>query len=327
MTILVVGGAGYIGSITTEQLLESGHKVVVYDNLATGHRQAVPPAALLVEGDLADTERLEGVFREYPIQAVMHFAGLIVAPESVRDPAAYFANNIAGTISLLNVTVRSGVKRFVFSSSAAVYGEAETIPIPESAPELPSSPYGESKLVVERLLRWYEAALGLRYASLRYFNAAGASVERGEDHCPETHLIPIVLEAALGQRAEVAIYGTDYPTPDGTCIRDYIHVSDLAGAHILALESLEQESGIYNLGNGKGFSVREVIETARRVTGAPIKVVEGPKRPGDPPALVASSERAQVKLGWKPQHSDLATVIESAWEWRCRHPQGYKAGR
>lgn len=325
MTVLVVGGAGYIGSITAEELLQSGHQVVIYDNLSTGHRQAVPQQALFIEGDLADSQRLEDVFRKHAVDVVMHFAGLIVAPESVIDPASYFASNIGGTINLLNTMVRHQVKRFVFSSSAAVYGEAEGVPLEESAPERPTSPYGESKLVVERLLKWYDASLGLKYASLRYFNAAGASAERGEDHCPESHLIPIVVEAALGQRDTVSIYGTDYPTPDGTCIRDYIHVLDLAEAHILAVKSLEKESGIYNLGNQRGFSVREVIEVTRKVTGRPIHTIEGPRRPGDPAVLVASSQRAQEKLGWKPRRSDLATIIESAWEWRRRYPQGYQA--
>lgn len=323
MKVLVVGGAGYIGSITAERLIDQGVEVVVYDNLSTGHRWAVPKGALFVEGDLADSACLDRLFAKHNIYAVMHFAAHIVVSESMEAPARYFTNNVANVINLLNAMLQNGVMRFIFSSSAAVYGEPEFVPIPESAPLAPTNPYGETKVMVERILDWYSRLLGLRYASLRYFNAAGAYKNLGEDHHPETHLIPIVLQAALGTRDSVTIYGTDYPTPDGTCIRDYIHVADLAEAHILALKALDRGSRVYNLGVGNGHSVREVIEMARAVSGRPIKVVEGPRRPGDPPALVASSQRAMAELGWRPTYSDLATIVRTAWEWHKEHLRGY----
>jgi len=324
MKVLVTGGAGYIGSVTVELLLQNRLEVVVYDNLSTGHPQAVAREAVLIEGDLADKNLLSQIFDRYGFDAVMHFAGSIRVGESMVDPAKYFANNVASVITLLNVMLEHNVKRMIFSSSAAVYGDPETTPISESAPLQPNNPYGESKLMVERILGWYDSLLGLRYASLRYFNAAGASQAFGEDHHPETHLIPIVLQAALGQRDQVVINGVDYPTPDGTCIRDYIHVVDLAQAHILALHNLDKGSQIYNLGNGAGYSVREVIEVVRRVTGRTIKVVEGPRRPGDMAVLVASSRRAVSELGWRPKYPDLKDIVQSAWEWHKEHPQGYK---
>lgn len=326
MRVMVTGGAGYIGSVVVAELLADGHEVVVYDNLSKGHRQAVSPYAMLVVGDLADGERLASTLHDYRVQCVVHMASFIEAGESVVNPAKYFRNNVMNGIGLLEAMVSTGALCFVFSSSAAVYGDPERIPIDEDAALRPTNPYGESKLTIERLLPWYERAHELRYISLRYFNAAGAAGSLGEDHSPETHLIPIVLQVALGQRPSVSIFGTDYPTPDGTCIRDYIHVVDLAQAHVLALRSLGEghPSAIYNLGNGNGFSVREVIEVASQVTGHPIPAVESPRRAGDPAVLVASSQRIVSELGWRPQCADLAMILRTAWEWRRRHPQGYR---
>jgi UDP-glucose 4-epimerase len=323
LRILVVGGAGYIGSVTVADLLTAGHQVVVFDSLVTGHAQAVTPAAELVVGDLEDRELLEVVFERWEFDGVVFYGGFIAAGESMQVPGRYFFNNVANVINLLNAMVDHGVLRFVFSSSAGVYGEPPTAPIPEDAPIAPLNPYGESKALVERLLRWYDSQCGLRYASLRYFNAAGATERLGEDHRPETHLIPVVLEVALGKREAIDIYGTDYPTPDGSCIRDYVHVSDLAQAHFRALERCEQGSAIYNLGVGQGFSNREVVETARRVTGHPIPAREALRRPGDPATLVASAERARRELGWEPRFTDLGEIIESAWRWHQAYPSGY----
>lgn len=330
MHVLVVGGAGYIGSVTVAELLAAGHDVTVYDSLVGGHAAAVPPQVQFVVGDVRDQEALGRAFGQGRIDAVMFYGGFIQAGESMRQPGRYFANNIGGAISLLNTMVAFDVRRFVFSSSAAVYGQPQHVPIPEDAAIEPVNPYGESKVVVERLLRWYGSQLGLRSVSLRYFNAAGATATLGEDHHPETHLIPIVLQTALGQQESVPLFGTDYPTPDGTCIRDYIHVTDLARAHVLALERLGGKSfqkggrvAVYNLGNGQGFSNLEVIETARRVTGKPIPVREEPRREGDPPVLVASAERARRELGWQPQFTSLEEIIESAWRWHEAHPHGY----
>jgi UDP-glucose 4-epimerase len=323
LRILVVGGAGYIGSVTVADLLAAGHQVVVFDSLVTGHAQAVTPGAELVVGDLEDRELLEVVFDRWKFDGVVFYGGYIAAGESMQVPGRYFFNNVANVINLLNAMVDHGVLRFVFSSSAGVYGEPPTAPIPEDAPIAPLNPYGESKALVERLLRWYDSQCGLRYASLRYFNAAGATERLGEDHRPETHLIPVVLEVALGKRETIDIYGTDYPTPDGSCIRDYVHVSDLAQAHFRALERCEQGSAIYNLGVGQGFSNREVVETARRATGHPIPAREAPRRPGDPATLVASAERARQELGWQPRFTDLGEIIESAWRWHQAHPNGY----
>jgi len=323
MRLLLVGGAGYIGSVTVDQLLAAGHVVTVLDSLVSGHRRAVNPAAEFVQADVRDEDSLARLFASHGFQAVVYYGGYIQAGESVQQPGRYFANNVGGCIALLNVMATYSVDRFVFSSSAAVYGEPVAVSIPEDAPLRPVNPYGETKAMVERMLPWYERQFGLRHVSLRYFNAAGATDLRGEDHRPETHLIPAILQVALGQRPLVSLYGTDYPTPDGTCVRDYIHVADLAAAHLLALERTERESGVYNLGNGCGFSNREVIEAARRVTDAPIEVREEGRRPGDPAVLVASHERARRELGWRPQVTRLEEIIESAWRWHCAHPQGY----
>jgi UDP-glucose 4-epimerase len=309
--------------VTTAELLAAGHKVTVYDSLISGHAAAVPPGVELVVGDVRDQEVLGHILADHSIEAVVYYGGFIVAGESMAQPGRYFANNVGGAICLLNTMLEYDVRRFVFSSSAAVYGEPESVPLTEEAPIRPVNPYGQSKAIVEAMLRWYGSQSGLRYVSLRYFNAAGATDKLGEDHRPETHLIPIVLQVALGQRPSVPLYGSDYPTPDGACIRDYIHVSDLASAHILALRRLEEGSGVYNLGNGRGFSNREVIETACRITGRRILVKEEERRPGDPPVLVASAEKAKAELGWQPQVTSLEEIIESAWRWHRAHPEGY----
>ena len=324
MRILVVGGAGYIGSVTVAEALAAGHEVTVFDSLVTGHKGAVSPGAEFVREDLADAEGVDRVLRDRRPEGVVYYGGFIAAGESMEKPGLYFANNISTVVTLLNAMVAHGVRRFVFSSSAAVYGDPKSLPIPEDAPLGPTNPYAETKVVVERLLSWYEARCGLRYVSLRYFNAAGATETLGEDHRPETHLIPLILQVALGRRQALDLYGTDYPTPDGTCIRDYIHVEDLARAHLLALARCGKGSGIYNLGSGRGFSNREVIEAARKVTGRSIAVREAPRRPGDPAALVASNERARRELGWEPQVTRLEQIIESAWRWHQAHPRGYE---
>ena len=324
MKVLVVGGAGYIGSVTVDQLLKAKHDVTVLDSLVAGHREAVNREAELVVSDARDEDALGRLMASSSFDAVVYYGGYIQAGESVLNPGRYFANNVGGCTALLNAMVAYGVGRFVFSSSAAVYGQPDSVPITEDAPARPVNPYGESKLMVEHMLPWYEQSGGIRYASLRYFNAAGATDLRGEDHRPETHLIPIVLQAALGQREAVPLYGTDYPSPDGTCIRDYIHVSDLASAHILALESASDgDSGVFNLGSGAGFSNREVIETAGKVIGKPITVREEPRRPGDPAQLVASNEKAKQELGWLPAVTSLEAIVDSAWRWYQSHPKGY----
>jgi len=325
MRILVTGGAGYIGSVVAERLIDFGHEPVVYDNLSEGHREAVPEGAGLVVADLSDREALAGCLDDHRIEAVIHLAAHALVGESMADPSKYFRNNFGAGIQLLDAMTERGVKRMVFSSTAAVYGEAEASLLTEDSARNPTNPYGESKLAFEKALKWYDLAHEIRYAALRYFNASGATARLGEHHAPETHLIPLVLGCALGRRAEVEIFGDDYPTPDGTCVRDYIHVIDLADAHILALESLEGESRTYNLGNGRGFSVLEVIESARRVTGRPVPVRVAPRRPGDPAVLVADSSRARRELGWKPAHFELDTIIESAWKWHLAHPDGYKS--
>jgi UDP-glucose 4-epimerase len=325
MHILVVGGAGYIGSVTVDQLIDAGHDVTVLDSLVAGHRSALNPAAEFVQADVREEEALNRLFAAHSFQAVINYGGYIIAPESVRQPGRYFANNIGGAIVLLNAMITFGVTRFVFSSSAAVYGEPQMNPIPEEHPMSPINPYGETKAAVERLLPWYEKQFGLNSVSLRYFNAAGATARLGEDHRPETHLIPNVLQAALGQRPAIALFGTDYSTRDGTCVRDYVHVSDLAAAHLLALDKTETDSGAYNLGSGVGFTNREVIDAARHVTGADIPVTEEPPRPGDPAELVASSDRIRVELGWEPSHPEIADIIETAWRWHTDHPKGYAA--
>jgi UDP-glucose 4-epimerase len=324
LKVLVTGGAGYIGSIVTAELLKRGHQVVVYDNLSHGFRAAIPKKIDLVVGDIADRVNLTRIITTIGIEAVMHMAASIEAGESMKVPEKYFRNNSAATLSLLEVLLETGVKKLVFSSTAALYGDPETTPIKETDALRPTNAYGESKLLVERMLHWFNRIHGLRYASLRYFNAAGATEELGEAHNPESHLIPIVLQVAQGKRDVVNIYGSDYPTRDGSCIRDYIHVVDLADAHVLALEALERRPQlIYNLGSGRGFSVREVIETARRVTGHKIAAIEAPRRPGDPAILVASSERIQQELGWQPKYADLEAIISSAWDWHRKHPNGY----
>jgi UDP-glucose 4-epimerase len=316
LNILVTGGAGYIGGTVALRLLSAGHNVLIYDNFCHGHRDLVPSGTHLVEGDLADRALLERVLRNEKIDGVMHFAALIEAGESMKYPEKYFHNNTASTLTLLEAMLATGIHRLVFSSTAAVYGEPEHTPIEETATLAPTNAYGESKLLVEHMLTWIHRIHGLRYASLRYFNVAGAVEGRGEAHQPESHLIPLILDVALGRRPSIKIFGKDYPTPDGTCIRDYVHVGDLANAHILAFEALATHPQlIYNLGNGKGFSVREVVESARRVTGHPIPVVEEPRRPGDPAVLVASSNKIIDELGWKPEYTALDDIVRSAWTW------------
>lgn len=323
MKLLVTGGAGYIGSIVSAQLVSAGHRVVIYDNLSRGHRDAVPAGAELVAGDIADRQTLDELFKGHSFDAVLHFAALIEAGESMRLPELYFRANTAATLILLEAMIAAGVRKIVFSSTAALYGEPEHVPIRESDSLKPTNAYGESKLLVERALEWLHRIHGLHYASLRYFNAAGATSSLGERHNPESHLIPLVLQAALGKRAAISIFGTDYPTPDGTCIRDYIHVLDLADAHLLALQGLEtHDQLIYNLGNGRGFSVREVIETASRITKKKIPVEEAPRRAGDPAVLIASSEKIQKELGWRPRHPELEDIIASAWSFLNRGNAG-----
>jgi UDP-glucose 4-epimerase len=323
--VLVTGGAGYIGSVVTAQLLEQGYQVIVYDNLSRGNQAAVPAGAELLIEDVGDRKALDRVLRAHAVDAVMHFAAFIEAGESMREPVKYFSNNTVNTLTLLEAVLAHGVPRLVFSSTAAVYGTPERTPIAETDTLQPTNVYGESKLGVERMLDWFHRIHGLHYASLRYFNAAGASGSRGEDHRPESHLIPLALEVALGKRDQIAIYGTDYPTTDGTCIRDYIHVDDLARAHLRVLEALrERDRLIYNLGNGRGFSVREVIDTVRRVTGRPIPAREAQRRSGDPPVLVASSDKIRRELGWSARFPELETIVRSAWEWRCAHLDGYR---
>ncbi len=315
MRILVTGGAGYIGGIVASVLERQGHAAVVYDNLCHATRGMVPPGVAFVRGELSDRAALEKLLSS-GFDGVMHFAALIEAGESMVKPELYFRNNTASTLSLLEAMLATGVQRLVFSSTAAVYGEPDVIPIREDAPLQPTNPYGESKLLVEKILAWMYRVHGFRYASLRYFNVAGAVAGRGEAHEPETHLIPLVLDVALGRRDKIKIYGDDYPTSDGTCIRDYIHVEDLAQAHLLAFEALAANAPlIYNLGNGSGFSVREVIESARRVTGHPIPVEICPRRPGDPAVLIASSEKIGRELGWRPRHTNLDSIVASAWDW------------
>ena len=327
MNILVTGGAGYIGSVLTEQLVEKRHQVIVLDNLKQGHRAAVAPEAAFVQADLNDAEALEDIFQRYRIEAVMHLAADISVEQSMVKPGMFFWNNVACGINLLECMLKHGVKKLVFSSSAAVYGEPGEALITEEAPLNPVNVYGESKLMFERILRWYSEACGLRSTSLRYFNVAGASKRFGADHHPETNLVPNVIKVALGQAECLPVFGTDYDTGDGTCIRDYIHVLDIARAHTLALDSLEKEPGsrAYNLGNGEGFSVVEVVEVARRVTGATIPIKVYPRRPGDPAKLVASCGLAKMSIGWEPQYPELESTIESAWQWQKKHPQGYNS--
>ena len=323
MRILVTGGAGYIGSIVVEQLIARGEQVVVFDNLYQGHRSAVHPAAAFVQGDLADRAALDAVMAEHLPEAIMHFASHTLVGESMHRPFLYVGDNVTNGLNLLQAAVQHDVRRFILSSTANLFDQPEHMPIAETERIVPGSPYGESKFIMERLLHWMDRIYGLRFAALRYFNACGASAERGEDHHPELHLIPIILEVARGKREKVTIFGDDYPTPDGTCVRDYVHVLDLAQAHILALYALDRGSRTYNLGNGTGFSVKEVVETVRQVTGRPIPVEIGPRRPGDPAVLVASSEAIRRDLGWTPQHTRIDSIVESAWRWHLAHPDGY----
>jgi UDP-glucose 4-epimerase len=325
MKILVTGGAGYIGSIVTEQLVAAGESVVVLDNLAQGHRAAVHPEAAFVQGNLCERVVIDAVLREHQPEAIMHFASNTLVGESVEKPFLYLGDNVANGLNLLESAVKHGVRRFILSSTANLFDAPVQIPISEKERIVPGSPYGESKHILERILYWLDRLCGLRYATLRYFNAAGASEERGEDHHPETHIIPIVLQVALGKRDKVIIFGNDYPTRDGTCVRDYIHVLDLAQAHILALYALDKGSRVYNLGNGQGFTVKEVIEVAREVTGHPIPAEVGARRPGDPPELVASSDRIRLELGWEPRYPNLEEIVGSAWRWHQTHPNGYPA--
>ena len=321
MKILVVGGAGYIGSVCAEKLLDEGHAVTIFDNLTEGHRAAVDPRAEFVESDLQDRQSIEATLSRTHPDAVMHFAANALVGESMQNPSKYFRNNIGNGVNLLDAMIATGVKRLVFSSTCAIFGPPDRVPIDETQAARPINPYGESKLAFEKVLRWYGEIHGLKFVSLRYFNAAGASEKFGEHHRVETHLIPNVLKVALGEKPQVEIFGTDYDTPDGTCIRDYIHIVDLAWAHMLALDAPKSE--FYNLGTGGGSSVREVIDAARKVTGRKIDIVEKPRRPGDPPRLIASSEKIKRELGWKSQFQSLNAIIESAWKWHQKFPRGY----
>ena len=328
MSILVCGGAGYIGSHAVHQLVAGGEEVVIVDNLLTGHRKAINPAAKFYEGDIRDSAVLEKIFTENKIEAVIHFAANSLVGESVQKPLMYFNNNVGGMQSLLESMVKFGVDKIVFSSTAATYGEPVKIPIEENDPTVPTNPYGESKLIMEKMMRWVSRANGVRFVSLRYFNAAGALDDGsiGEDHKCETHLIPLILQVPLGKRDHITIFGDDYPTPDGTCLRDYIHVIDLADAHILALKYLRDggESNIFNLGNGQGFSVKEMIVAAEKVTGQKIKTEIGTRRAGDPAQLIASSDEARKILGWTPKYTNVEQVIATAWTWHKNHPNGYE---
>ena len=328
MSILVCGGAGYIGSHTVHQLVEKGEDVVIVDNLQTGHMGAVNPKAKFYKGDIREAEVLDRIFTENKIDAVVHFAANSLVGESMTNPLKYFNNNVYGMQVLLEAMVRHGIDKIVFSSTAATYGEPERIPIMEDDRTEPTNPYGQSKLIMEKMMKWVSLANGIRYVSLRYFNAAGAIEDGsiGEDHSPETHLIPLILQVPLGKREHITVFGEDYPTPDGTCLRDYIHVLDLADAHVLAIDYLRRggESNIFNLGNGQGFSVKEMIEAAREATGLDIKVEIGERRAGDPAQLIASSEKARKVLGWQPKFTDVKAVIGTAWKWHQQHPEGYQ---
>jgi len=321
MKVLVTGGAGYIGSVTTEQMLDAGFEVVVFDNLERGHREAIDTRARFIRGDLRNAEDIEKAVKEVRPDAVMHFAAYALVPESMQKPELYFRNNVDGGINLSEAMLKAGVGKIVFSSTCATYGQPDRVPITEETPQRPENPYGESKLMFEKVLGWHQCLHGMKAVFLRYFNACGATARYGEDHTPETHIIPIVLQVALGKRASVKIYGDDYDTPDGTCLRDYIHIVDLGQAHMLALT--KDVSGPFNLGNGSGYSVKEVIDTARRVTGRKIPAEAAPRRPGDPPRLIAAAEKAGKILGWKPQYPELEKIIESAWKWHQAHPNGY----
>lgn len=326
MAILVTGGAGYIGSHTVKEINSLGEKVIVYDNLVKGHRDSVKDNVLVV-GDLFDTDTLDRTMKNYNIDAVIHFAAYSLVGESMQNPEKYYTNNVGATLNLLKVMRQNGVNNIVFSSTAATYGEPTKVPITEDLATVPTNVYGRTKLVIEGILKDYHEAYGLNYTALRYFNAAGAHIDGniGEDHEPESHLIPIIMQVLTGKREKLSIYGTDYPTPDGTCIRDYIHVTDLAQAHVLALKNIKNggESGSYNLGNGKGFSVREIIDTVEKVTGKKVNVEESPRRAGDPAVLIASSDKIIEELGWKPRFNKIEDIIETAWRWHSVHPNGY----
>lgn len=321
--VLVVGGAGYIGSVAVSMLLDAGHEVAVFDSLERGHRDAVDERALFFQGDLADRPRIFEVCRRFEPTVAMHFSAYALVGESMERPSLYFRNNFCSGLHLLDALVEVRTRMLVFSSTCATFGVPTEIPITESCPQAPTNPYGESKLMFEKALRWYDEIHGLKSVALRYFNAAGATDRLGEDHDPETHLIPNVLRVALGKSPYVPVFGTDYPTPDGTCIRDYIHIRDLCEAHLLVMNLDRSER--YNLGNGEGYSVLQVIETAREVTGHPIPFQEMPRRPGDPPCLVGSSEKIRREVGWRPRHPELREIIESAWRWHQKHPDGYRS--
>jgi UDP-glucose 4-epimerase len=325
VNILVTGGAGYIGSQIVEELCESGESVVVIDNLSTGHRTAVHPKATFMEGDLKDAAVINRLFDDHAIDAVMHFASNTLVGESMAEPFKYIGDNVTNALNLLRAMIDHNVKRFILSSTANLFDDPERMPIDEAERIVPGSPYGESKFMIERLLFWFDRIHSLRYAALRYFNAAGASPrgDRGEHHTHETHLIPLILQVALGQREKVSVFGNDYPTPDGTCVRDYIHVADLAQAHILALRALDRGSRTYNLGNGAGHSVQQVIDAAKSITGRDIKVEIGPRRSGDPAILIASSDKIKRELGWQPRYNSLNDIIATAWDWHRSHPNGY----
>jgi UDP-glucose 4-epimerase len=321
MNLFVTGGAGYIGSVLVEEALNAGHRVVVYDNLSEGHRAAVDGRATLIQAELSDEAKILEALRQSKAEAIVHFAANALVGESMTNPGKYFGNNVGNGVKLLNAAVTAGVRKFVFSSTCATYGPPERVPMTEDLPQRPINPYGESKVMFEKILGWYQQLHGLEFVGLRYFNAAGASRQFGEHHHVETHLIPNVLKVALGQSAQCEIFGTDYPTPDGTCIRDYIHIVDLAQAHLLALPPGKQ--GFFNLGNGDGYSVREVIQMCEKVTGQTIKAVEKPRRPGDPARLVASAEKAKRELSWQPKFPKLEQIVSTAWEWHREHPRGY----
>lgn len=327
MKILVTGGAGYIGSVVAAQLIAAGHRVMVYDDLSHGHREAVPDGAEFLQASMADRSSLDLALGSR-VEAVMHFAGLIEAGESMKRPEAFFRTNSANTLTLLEEMLKHNVKRIVFSSTAAVYGDPVRLPIVEESPLRPTNAYGESKLMVEQMLGWFHRIHGFRYCALRYFNAAGATEERGEAHQPESHLIPLLLQVALDQRERITIYGNDYPTEDGTCVRDYVHVSDVATAHVLALDALNRHSQlVYNVGTGTGASVRQVLEAARQVTRLPISAQVAARRAGDPAVLVASSEKLARELGWKPRYTEIREIIDSAWQWHKKHPNGYQSAK
>lgn len=327
MTVLVLGGAGYIGSHAVDRLVEKGYDVAVVDNLVTGHRAAVNKKARFYEGDVRDQDFLNGVFDKEDIEGVIHFAAFSVVPESMKKPLKYFDNNTAGMVSLLEVMNKHNVKRIVFSSTAATYGEPKQIPIKETDPQIPTNPYGESKLMMEKIMHWSDEAYGIKFVALRYFNVAGAKEDGsiGEDHHPETHLVPIILQVAAGERKELSIFGSDYPTKDGTNVRDYVHVVDLADAHILALEYLKagHDSDAFNLGSSTGFSNKEMLEAARKVTGKEIPATMAPRRAGDPSTLIAASDKARKVLNWKPRFDNVEDIIRTAWNWKQTHPQGY----